>query len=142
MEAWLRAKLDKLAKDYRGGSGFPLIFESQYLCYLECYAKIRGTDPSDFWVKYKADCQKDTPKGQRVLGHYNRILGRDDLADRVLQFRAQFEGPKVAIHKITEPKPEPKPEPKKRKRKSKVQKPEVARIDGGDVISDLFDLFR
>ena len=136
MQDWLREKLDQLDKDFRGGHGFPMIFESQYICYLECYARARGIPPADFWDRYTTECKKDTPKGKTVLGHYSRITDRDKLADRILQFRRHFEGPSKAAFK--RPPESEEPEKPKRGRKARVQKPAKSRI-GGE--SDLFVLF-
>ena len=139
MQAWLQRKLDKIEKDFRGGGGIPMVFESQYLCYLECYAVARGGDPVAFWTRYEVECLKDTPKGKAVRGHYSRIEDRDKLVERITQFRDQFEGPnwKTPIQA-----PPAKPKRKTRAKKPKVwaQKKPVARNtnEGG---SDLFDLF-
>ena len=141
MEGWLRAKIDKIERDFREGHGFPLTFEAQYLCYLECYAKSRGLDPVDFWAKYAEDCKKDAPKGEKPLGHYSRITDRNKLADRVLKFRNQFDGPKgVSFKQLTESKLEELPKKFRAKKPKRAQKKPAAHStsEGG---FDLLALF-
>lgn len=75
---WLRDKLDSLSEEYRIGFGYGDIYESQYLCYLECLAMVRGIDPETFWEDWKAVCRA-TGKltTQEMLLPMNRILGDD-----------------------------------------------------------------
>lgn len=126
MQKWLQKKLDRLRIEFKAGGGTPMIFEAQYLCYLECLAVARGEKPAKFWDRYTADCEKDTPEGEAVLGHYSRIKDRVELADRILRFE--------------NPPPKRKARAKKaRAKKPKTQKPAAKSNSEGDY--DLFDLF-
>jgi len=119
---WAWKKLNQLAADFKAGNGDPMIFESQYLCYLECYVVACGVDTEQFWNRYLADCKKEeAPDSKVTLGHYFRIKDRGKLIERILQFREQFEGPK------------------KQKRAARAQKKPVARSTPED-LSDLFDI--
>jgi len=137
MQAWLLGKMDKLAADFLGGDGVPMIFELQYLCYMECYIAACGGDPSTFWSLYEAECEEETAEGSSVLGHYARIDDRDKLVARVLKFRGHFEGPRKMSFKALS---EPEPKKTKRRKPKGAQEPTAARSTG-EGFSDLFDLF-
>lgn len=78
LQGWLRGKLTFLSGQYRQGAGYGDIFESQYLCYLECLLAVRGQDPSTMWEAWKDRIREfaHVPEGEPVLA-MNRQVGDD-----------------------------------------------------------------
>ena len=64
---WIRTKIQGVTEGYQKGEGYGDIFESQYLCYLECLVASRGFDPTGMWdgwrerIKVVAKLKKKDP---------------------------------------------------------------------------------
>jgi len=112
MEEWLRDKLVFLNEEYQRGFGYGDVYESQYLCYLECLAVAKGQDPENFWNDWKAVIRatgKLSP--DEVLLPMNRIVGDDRpaLIKALEGFKRRWvDGPtpRRAVPKTTTPKVE------------------------------------
>lgn len=118
MTAWLASKLDKITADFRQGHGNAVIYESQFLCYLECYVAAREGDPAEVWKKYEASAKEASPEGGQVLAHSYRIKNRDELADWLVTFRRSFEGPRKKTVSALNTKPQKQRAQKKSKPRS------------------------
>lgn len=117
---WLLGKFPQLVAEYKKGLGYGDIFESQYLCYLECLVAVRGSDPAGMWDAWKARIRENSgaPEGTPILA-MNRQYGddRDGLIEELEAFRRRLTDaplPHAVIHAAEVPavlEPEPEPEP-------------------------------
>jgi hypothetical protein len=97
MEDWLQSKLDQITREFLAGDGTGLLFEAQYLAYLECllmYA--HGTPQAEhLWVSWQACCAQNTPSGMKVRCLSHHVMDRPKLAQHLDQIRRQSQGPKA-----------------------------------------------
>ena len=125
---WISQNLDGISEAFLKGMGYGDIFESQYLCYLECLVASRGLDPAGMWKAWSDRVRvvaslKDTEKVQAL----NRYLkDKAKLVEELVAFRTKWaEGPTPHSYAIKMEKQED-PTPKKAKVKSKKAEPKKA----------------
>lgn len=111
MQEWLRDKLDQLTKEFLSGEGPDVVFEAQYLVYLECLvAATKGTKSAHkVWVDWHSLCVQKTPEGEQPSSLSYRIGTREELVLALQLLKSQFEGPTRRVFRA--PKATPKAEP-------------------------------
>ena len=82
-KVWLLKKLDNLEGEWRAGSWYMDLFESVFLCYLECWLVIERRPTEELWQAWEARCRARLPKGAELVG-MNRMLDEDKERDVLL----------------------------------------------------------
>lgn len=105
---WVREKLALLIEEYREGHGYGDIYESQFLCYLECWMVLEKYDAERMWELWKDRIRTKMSDPTAEVLPMNQTLGeinREDLIQELLAFQNQMV---VAppLTKVSTPQPE------------------------------------